>query len=90
MFKKDAVNVRIKPFCNLQGEKFEYPSLSFLYQFRIIVTTIMTAANLVRARETDNNFDSRHFSRVFIDEAGCIHEPAVMVPIAGLYLFSFI
>lgn len=82
-FKKTTVNTKV--LCNLQKDDFEYPSFKFLYQFRVVVSTLMTVANLVRARDSDGDFDSSHFSRVFIDEAGCIHEPGSMIPIAGLF-----
>lgn len=84
-FKKDNLSPKIKPICNLVDEEFQLPSLKFLYQFRVVVCTLLTAGNLVRAREVDSNFESSHFQRIFIDEAGCIHEPDSMILIAGLY-----
>lgn len=54
-----------------------------------VVSTLLTAGCLVRAREEDSEYDSGHFTRIFIDEAGCIHEPASMIPIAGWYLSGF-
>lgn len=82
-WKVDMVHAKLKPFCNLQNGDFEFPDLQYLYQFRVVVTTLVTSGILVRARGEDANFDSNHFSRVFIDEAACIHEPVSMIPIAG-------
>lgn len=88
-FNEDNVNAKIKPFCNLYNGEFQFPSLAHLYQFRVVVSTLLTAGMLSRAREADSDFDSGHFSRLFIDEAGCVHEPVSMIPIAGLFLFFF-
>lgn len=88
-YKKEALNARIKPISNLHNNDFQFPCLKFLYQFRVVVVTLLTAGSLVRAREHDKSFKSDHFTHVIIDEAGCIHEPASMIPIAGLHLFGF-
>lgn len=85
-FKKETLNAKIKPICNLENGEFQFPALKYLHKFRVIVTTLLSSGCLVRAREEDPDFDSSHFSRIFIDEAGCIHETASMIPIAGLYL----
>lgn len=87
--KKETVNLKILPICNIQNGKFEFPSLEYLYQFRVVVSTFFTAGTLVRAREEDPAFNSGHFSCIFIDEAGCINEPTNMLPIAGSYLPVF-
>lgn len=85
-FKKETLNAKIKPISNLENGEFQFPALKYLYKFRVVVSTLFTSGCLVRARGEDPDFDSSHFSRIFIDEAGCIHEPASMIPIAGLYL----
>lgn len=87
-FNKDTLNAKIKPICNLDDGELKFPSLQYIYQFRVVIVTLLTAGNLVRAR-SDPHFDSGHFTRIFIDEAGCIHEPASLIPIAGLYLLIF-
>lgn len=84
--KKETVHSKIKPICNLHNNEFQFPSLECLYQYRVVVSTLLTAGCLVRAREEDAAFDSGHFARVFIDEAGCVHEPTTLIPIAGSYL----
>lgn len=46
----------------------------------IIVSTLVTAGRLVSA-----NFPSKHFTHVFIDEAGQSTEPEALIPIAGIF-----
>lgn len=89
-FKKETLIDKFKPICNLDNGEFQFPALKYLYKFRVVVVTLLTSGCLVRAREEDPDFDSSHFSYVIIDEAGSIHEPATMIPIAGLYLISSI
>lgn len=88
-FNKDAMNPRIAPISNLHDGEIQFPSLEYLHQFRVVLATLLTAGSLVRSCGADHDFNSKHFSRIIIDEAGCIHEPAVMIPIAGLYLKTF-
>lgn len=76
------INGRIKPFCNWLKEEFRYPSLEFLYQFRVLVCTLSTSGCLTRACE-DVSFDSGHFSHIIIDESASTHETVTMIPIAG-------
>lgn len=82
---KDAVSETIRPHSNYHHQ-FKLPSLDFLYQFRVIICTLTTAGCLTRARR-ERNFDSSHFSHVFIDEAACVHETVAMIPIAGELVF---
>lgn len=86
----DQVRPELKPVCNLWNNKFEFPALEYLYQYRVIVSTLSTTGTLVRSRGEDPDFDSSHFSRLFIDEAACVHEPASMIPIAGLNFLLWI
>lgn len=88
-FNKKKLTPTIKGVCNLHNGEFRYPCLKYLYQYRVVVTTLMAAGNLVRSRGEDSDFDSGHFARIIIDEAGCVQEPASMIPIVGLCLFSF-
>lgn len=62
--------------------QFKYPCLRYLYQYRVIVSTLQTAGHLMRARG-DPDFDPRHFSYVIIDECASTHETAALIPIAG-------
>lgn len=83
LYEPKKIHDVLRKVCNLRDEKLSHPSLSFLYQFRVVVTTVSTVSSITRARE-DPNFKSGHFAYVFIDEAACLHEPATMVAIAGL------
>lgn len=84
-----SMNSKIKPSCNLKCGEIKFPSLNYLYQFRVVVCTLSTVGCLCRARGKDPHFDSSHFSHIFIDEAACVHEPVSMIPIAGLYFAPF-
>ncbi|XP_023798010.1 putative helicase MOV-10 [Cyanistes caeruleus] len=71
----------IMPCCNWDDEQssYVYPSKESLRQYRIIITTLVTAGRLVSA-----NFPPGFFSHVFIDECGHAVEPESLVAIAGL------
>ncbi|NXP01025.1 SDE3 helicase, partial [Certhia brachydactyla] len=71
----------IMPCCNWNDEQssYVYPSKESLRQYRIIITTLVTAGRLVSA-----NFPPGFFSHVFIDECGHAVEPESMVAVAGL------
>ncbi|XP_023217489.1 putative helicase mov-10-B.1 isoform X2 [Centruroides sculpturatus] len=59
--------------------KIFYPSCTSLMQYRIIVTTLVTAGRLLSAAVPCN-----HFTHIFIDEAGNSSEPETIIPISGL------
>ncbi|XP_055307474.1 putative helicase mov-10-B.1 [Sitodiplosis mosellana] len=82
-YSKEKLSAKISTVCNFKAGEFQFPSLEYLYKYRIVVCTLLTAGFLVGARG-DPNFNSSHFTHVFIDEAGCITEPVSMIPIAGL------
>lgn len=82
---RNKVPQTIAPISNLR-ENFKLPSLLYLYQYRVVVCTLLTAGNLTRARGKDDHFDSKHFGFVIIDEAACAQCSALMVPIAGNYI----
>lgn len=84
-YEKQTIGSKIRPSCNLHHGEIQFPSLQYLYQFRVVVCTLLTAGCLVRARDRDKDFDSSHFSHIFIDEAACTHEPVSMIPIAGTF-----
>ncbi|KAF6075225.1 Mov10 RISC complex RNA helicase [Phyllostomus discolor] len=71
----------IKPCCNWDPSKGEYvfPSKKKLQEYRVIITTLITASRLVSAQ-----FPISHFTHVFIDEAGQCMEPESLVALAGL------
>lgn len=80
---KETLNENIKKISNFTENGFEFPCLAYLYKYRVVVCTLFTAGNLVRARSNDENFDSSHFSHIIVDEAACTNEPTTMIPIAG-------
>lgn len=83
-FAKNRLKKTIEPMCNYKNDEFQFPSLEYLYKFRIVICTLATAGCLARARNADNFFNSAHFSYVMIDEAACVHEPMLLAAIAGL------
>lgn len=82
-YKLEMISQKIKPICNIKNNKIEMPSLEYLYQFRVIVCTLLTAGFIVRARKTNKNFHADHFSHVIIDEAACCHQTVALTAIAG-------
>uniref|UniRef100_A0A8C5MCQ5 RNA helicase n=1 Tax=Leptobrachium leishanense TaxID=445787 RepID=A0A8C5MCQ5_9ANUR len=71
----------IKPCCNwdTRNDCYVYPKKAELMNFRVIVTTLITAGRLVSAK-----FPKGHFTHVFIDESGHAVEPECVTAIAGL------
>nr|XP_012322017.1 putative helicase MOV-10 isoform X4 [Aotus nancymaae] len=71
----------IKPCCNWDAKKGEYvfPAKKQLQEYRVLITTLITAGRLVSAQ-----FPIDHFTHIFIDEAGHCMEPESLVAIAGL------
>ncbi|XP_029419843.1 helicase MOV-10 isoform X4 [Nannospalax galili] len=67
--------------CNWDAKKGEYvfPAKKQLQQYRVLITTLITASRLVSAQ-----FPIDHFTHIFIDEAGHCMEPESLVAIAGL------
>lgn len=76
------ISSTIEPFSNLYDGQLKYPSLGYLYNYRVLICTLSTAGCLVRAR-TNSNFDAAHFDYVFIDECASAHETMALIPIAG-------
>lgn len=83
-FNQKALLNKIRPICNLVDGQFKFPSLDFLYQYRVVVCTLTTAGCIVKARGVDKNFDPAHFAYVVIDEAACVQETSLLIPIAGI------
>uniref|UniRef100_A0A8D1LN72 RNA helicase n=1 Tax=Sus scrofa TaxID=9823 RepID=A0A8D1LN72_PIG len=71
----------IKPCCNWDAQKGDYvfPAKKKLQEYRVLITTLITASRLVSAQ-----FPIDHFTHIFIDEAGHSMEPESLVAIAGL------
>ncbi|XP_027716180.1 helicase MOV-10 [Vombatus ursinus] len=76
-----TVPEEIKSCCNWDPQKgiYVYPAKRKLQEYRVLITTLITAARLVSAE-----FPSGHFTHVFIDEAGQAVEPECLVAVAGL------
>ncbi|XP_029291385.1 putative helicase mov-10-B.1 [Cottoperca gobio] len=64
---------------NLVGECYHYPAKEKLMEYRIMVTTLLTAGRMVTGDIPDG-----HFTHVFVDEAGHAVETESLVPLAGL------
>lgn len=82
-YDQNKLHDKIRPVCNLQDGEFKFPSLDYLYGYRVLVCTLSTAGCLTRSRESETNFDSSHFGYVFVDEAACVQSPISFIPIAG-------
>ncbi|KAM6981807.1 putative helicase mov-10-B.2 [Tautogolabrus adspersus] len=69
----------IKDCTNLVGECFLFPAKEKLMEYKIMVTTLLTAGRMV-----SGNIPEGHFTHVFVDEAGHAIETECIVPLAGL------
>uniref|UniRef100_A0A3Q3WG00 RNA helicase n=1 Tax=Mola mola TaxID=94237 RepID=A0A3Q3WG00_MOLML len=58
---------------------YVFPAKEKLMEYRIMVTTLLTAGRLV-----SGNLPEGHFTHVFVDEAGHAVETECLVPLAGL------
>lgn len=76
------ISSEIKSYCDLFDDELKYPSLDYLYKFRVLVCTLSTSGCLSRARH-DACFRPDYFSYVFIDECASAHETMALIPIAG-------
>ncbi|XP_033825188.1 putative helicase mov-10-B.1 [Periophthalmus magnuspinnatus] len=69
----------IKACSNLIGNCYEYPEKEKLMEYKIVVTTLITAGRLV-----SGDIPMGHFTHVFVDESGHAVETECIVPLAGL------
>ncbi|XP_043967053.1 putative helicase mov-10-B.1 [Gambusia affinis] len=69
----------LKACSNLLGDSYIFPEKEELMEFRIIVTTLLTAGRFVTG-----DIPSGHFTHIFVDEAGHAVETECLVPLAGL------
>ncbi|XP_041656201.1 putative helicase mov-10-B.2 [Cheilinus undulatus] len=74
-----CVPQEIKDCSNLVGECYVFPAKEKLMEYKIMVTTLLTAGRLV-----SGNIPAGHFTHVFVDEAGHAVETECIVPLAGL------
>ncbi|KAG1686823.1 putative helicase mov-10-B.1 [Nymphon striatum] len=68
---------------NYNGSEFYFPDGDDLQQYRIIISTVVTAGRLL-----SSGLVQGHFHYVFVDEAGHCMEPEVLIAFAGLMNFS--
>uniref|UniRef100_A0AAY4B6J4 RNA helicase n=1 Tax=Denticeps clupeoides TaxID=299321 RepID=A0AAY4B6J4_9TELE len=69
----------LKDNCNLVDEDFVFPCKEVLMEYKILVTTVVTAGRLV-----SGGLPKNHFSHIFVDEAGHAVEPETIIGVAGL------
>ncbi|TKS77630.1 putative helicase mov-10-B.2 [Collichthys lucidus] len=69
----------LKECSNLVGECYVFPPKETLMEYKIMVTTLITAGRLV-----SGDIPEGHFTHVFVDEAGHAVETECLVPLAGL------
>lgn len=63
---------------NLATREHYFPSLDILCTYKVVVCTLTTAGRLSQGK-----IDPRHFSHVFIDEAGSATESQTLIALAG-------
>ncbi|KAK3103257.1 hypothetical protein FSP39_017883 [Pinctada imbricata] len=68
---------------NKSDRAYFFPPKDDLSKYRIVICTLVTAGRLASA-----NFQSGHFTHVFIDEAGHAVEPEALISIAGILTFD--
>ncbi|XP_008411964.1 putative helicase mov-10-B.1 [Poecilia reticulata] len=69
----------LKGCSNLLGDSYIFPAKEELMEFKIIVTTLLTAGRFV-----SGDIRPGHFTHIFVDEAGHAVETECLVPLAGL------
>ncbi|XP_028854584.1 putative helicase mov-10-B.1 isoform X2 [Denticeps clupeoides] len=76
-----TVSKNLLKHCNWDERQdcFVFPAKETVINFRIIVSTLLTAGRLV-----SGGIPAGHFTHIFVDEAGQTAEPECMVGIAGL------
>lgn len=82
-YKNEKINHRIAQYSNYSRERILYPSLKYLYKFRVLVCTLCSAGCLTRARKDAKVWRPDHFSYVIMDESASAHETMCLIPIAG-------
>lgn len=75
----DNVPEVLKACSNLDRESFDCPTKKELMTYKIVVTTLCMARRLVGL-----GIGKKHFSHIFVDEAGQPAEPECLIPLAGL------
>ncbi|TNN84298.1 putative helicase mov-10-B.2 [Liparis tanakae] len=73
----------LKACSNLVGDCYVFPVKEKLMEYRVMVTTLITASRLVTG-----DIPCGHFTHVFVDEAGHAVETECLVPLAGVSLLE--
>ncbi|XP_060926857.1 putative helicase mov-10-B.2 [Limanda limanda] len=74
-----CVPEELKTCSNLEGDCYVFPVKAELMEYRVMVTTLVTAGRLVTG-----GIPAGHFTHVFVDEAGHAVETECLIPLAGL------
>lgn len=82
-YKFERINPRIAKVSNYSSRGIFYPSLKYLYKFRVIVCTLCSAGCFTRARLDKKVWKPDHFGYCIIDECASSHETMSLIPIAG-------
>ena len=75
----ESVTDSVRMFSNLTPSGYKFPTMAELSQYKIIVTTLVTAGKLVSAQ-----FPKDFFQYVFVDEAGQATEPETCIALGGI------
>lgn len=75
----DDIKPEYQQFCYFEESSFTCPPLRELCRFRIIISTYMSSYSLYA-----EGIKQRHFSHIFLDEAGQASEPETMIPLSQL------
>ncbi|VEN64308.1 unnamed protein product [Callosobruchus maculatus] len=80
IYGNDNKMVRLTKIMNVHPDgTFYMPSMEQLLEYRVLLTTLVTAARLVNGGAPKD-----HFTHVFIDEASYANESQTLIPIAGI------
>lgn len=74
----DEMNPEFAPFCYFEDDVFKCPPFEALLDFKIIVSTYMSASLL-----NAEGIGQGHFTHIFLDEAGQASEPETMISVAN-------
>lgn len=79
----ETISEKIRLICNIQNGKLKMPGLEYIYQFRVVICTLLMAGQIAQARQQYNNFQPNHFSHIIIDEAASCQQTVSLCAIAG-------
>lgn len=82
-FKNERIGKQFMKVSNFSGRGIFYPSLKYLYKFRVLICTLCSAGCLTRAREDAKVWRPDHFGYVIIDECASAPETMALIPVAG-------